>query len=155
MGAQSAHFYCCSTDPNLLQRRFSSGHFHGMWHALDRSEPKTECYCPGRLQFDPMRTECGRYSWLAGSNRCHRSGLVLYSLRYHWCTLYTDLCVVKKSRYAMADRISWSEGLCSKNNAKLARSSNTGHGFREIEQVGSFSRGQTFSQMNVRALMRL
>ena len=58
MGTQSAHFYRCPTDPDVLQRRLTSGHLHGMWHASDGSEPKSECHCPGRLQLDPMRTEC-------------------------------------------------------------------------------------------------
>ena len=125
----------------LLQRRISSGHLHGMWHAPDRSEPETECHCPSRLQFYSLRTECRRYSWFAGSDRCDWSRLVLYILRHHWCTLHINLCIVKKSRYAMADRISGSERLCSKNRTKLARSSHTRHKSREIEQDDSLSQG--------------
>ncbi len=115
MGAQSAHFHRCPTSTDVLQRCFTSGHLYGMWHASDRSESGPECHCPGRLQFDPMRTECRWYSWFASFDRCGWSRLVLYNLRYHWGALHTNLCVIKKSWYAMADRISWSARLCRKN----------------------------------------
>jgi len=57
----------------------------------------------------------GGIAWFASFDRCGWSRLVLYNLRYHWGALHTNLCVIKKSWYAMADRISWSARLCRKN----------------------------------------